>query len=217
MSILLQDITIGYSAPVVNSIGAVLLSGSLTCLVGRNGTGKSTLLKTIAQLIPPLGGTLSLSDHRTGIVLTHFPDLSNTTVYELVSYGRLPHQNLIASIRPSDHTAILEALDTVGITHYKDRLTSRLSDGEKQKVMIARALAQGTDTLLLDEPSAFLDYPSKVALMKLLKDLAHHEGKAILLSTHDVELAKAYADYIWHLKDGKMQVKKPSEFIIEEV
>lgn len=217
MSILLQDITIGYSAPVVNSIGAVLLSGSLTCLVGRNGTGKSTLLKTIAQLIPPLGGTLSLSDHRTGIVLTHFPDLSNTTVYELVSYGRLPHQNLIASIRPSDHTAILEALDTVGITHYKDRLTSRLSDGEKQKVMIARALAQGTDTLLLDEPSAFLDYPSKVALMKLLQDLAHREGKAILLSTHDVELAKAYADYIWHLKDGKMQVKKPSEFIIEEV
>lgn len=217
MSILLQDITIGYSAPVVNSIGAVLLSGSLTCLVGRNGTGKSTLLKTIAQLIPPLGGTLSLSDHRTGIVLTHFPGLSNTTVYELVSYGRLPHQNLIASIRPSDHTAILEALDTVGITHYKDRLTSRLSDGEKQKVMIARALAQGTDTLFLDEPSAFLDYPSKVALMKLLKDLAHHEGKAILLSTHDVELAKSYADYIWHLKDGKMQVKKPSEFIIEEV
>ena len=213
----LCDISIGYSAPLVTSIGAELLSGKLTCLVGRNGTGKSTLLKTIAQLIPPLDGKLSLNGHRTGIVLTHFPDLSNTTVYELVSYGRLPHQNLIASLRPSDHEAINEALTTVGINQYKDRLISRLSDGEKQKVMIARALAQGTDTLLLDEPSAFLDYPSKVALMKLLKDLARCEGKAILLSTHDVELAKAYADCIWHLKDGKLQTKSPSDFNIDEV
>lgn len=216
MSILLQDISIGYSAPVVSSIDAELLSGSFTCLVGRNGTGKSTLLKTIAHLIKPLGGNMS-GKHSVGIVLTSFPPLQNTTVEELVSYGRIPYQNLIASINETDRRAICEALDTVGISTFRSRMVHELSDGEKQKVMIARALAQGTDVLLLDEPSAFLDYPSKFALMQLLTDLAHNRGKTILLSTHDVELAVRFADTIWHINDKHLSVTSPSSFCIEQI
>ena len=213
MSISLQDISIGYSAPVVSAIDAELVSGSFTCLVGRNGSGKSTLLKTIAGLIKPISGQMSNS-HSVGIVLTGFPALQNTSVFELVSYGRIPHQNLFAKLRESDRKAIEDALETVGMAAFSERMVNQLSDGEKQKVMIARALAQGTDVLLLDEPSAFLDYPSKRVLMQLLSDLAHHQRRTILLSTHDVELAKQYADCIWHIADHRLICTDASAFDI---
>lgn len=216
MSIILQDISIGYSAPVVSSIDAELLSGTFTCLVGRNGSGKSTLLKTIAHLIKPLGGTMK-GGKSVGIVLTSFPSLQNTTVYELISYGRIPYQDLIATLSATDREAIDTAIETVGIGDFKSRMVHELSDGEKQKVMIARALAQGTDVLLLDEPSAFLDYPSKMALMQLLSDLAHRQGKAILLSTHDVELAMRFADVIWHINGSRLSVSDPSKFSIDRL
>ncbi len=218
MGLVLRNISIGYSAPVVSSIDAELHSGDFICLVGRNGSGKSTLLKTLAGLIKPVDGALSpIYDNEVGIVLTQVPDLRNTTVFELVSYGRIPHQNILASLRKNDIEAIDAAIETVGIKALRNRQVSELSDGEKQKAMIARALAQGTKILLLDEPSAFLDYPSKRELMLLLKELAHNEGKAILLSTHDVELAKSFADTIWHLKDGLLTVSAPSAFIIDSI
>lgn len=218
MSLVLKNISIGYSAPVVSSIDAELHSGDFICLVGRNGSGKSTLLKTLSGLIKPLSGTLSpIADNEVGIVLTQVPDLRNTTVFELVSYGRIPHQNILASLRKNDIVAIETAIETVGIKALSNRQVSELSDGEKQKAMIARALAQGTEILLLDEPSAFLDYPSKRELMQLLKDLAHNDRKAILLSTHDVELAKNYADTIWHLKNNTLTVSTPECFIIDDI
>lgn len=217
MSVVLHDISIGYSAPVVSAIDAELVSGTFTCLIGRNGTGKSTLLKTIAGLIKPISGTLCNNSNNAGIVLTDFPQLMNTTVYELVSYGRIPYQNRFATLQPSDYEAIDQALNTIGITSFKNRMINKLSDGEKQKVMIAHALAQGTDILLLDEPSAFLDYPSKIALMQLLANLAHHNNKTILLSTHDIELAKRFADSIWHIKDQKLSIIDTANFCIDSL
>lgn len=218
MNLVLKNISIGYSAPVVSSIDAELHSGDFICLVGRNGSGKSTLLKTLSGLTKPLSGILSpIADNEVGIVLTQVPDLRNTTVFELVSYGRIPHQNILASLRKNDIVAIETAIETVGIKALSNRQVSELSDGEKQKAMIARALAQGTEILLLDEPSAFLDYPSKREFMQLLKDLAHNDRKAILLSTHDVELAKNYADTIWHLKNNTLTVSTPECFIIDDI
>ena len=200
MTLSLKNVTIGYSAPLVSTIDAELVSGDFVCLVGRNGTGKSTLLKTIAGLIPPLTGEVSATKE-VAIVLTQVPDLPNTTVFELVSYGRIPYLNLFAKLREEDKKAVTEAIETVGIKELTNRKISQLSDGEKQKAMIARALAQGSEILLLDEPSAFLDYPSKHELMSLLKNLAHEKNKAILLSTHDLDLVNKYADKVWEVKD----------------
>lgn len=200
MTLSLKNVTIGYSAPLVSAIDAELVSGDFVCLVGRNGTGKSTLLKTIAGLIPPLAGEISALKE-VAIVLTQVPDLPNTTVFELVSYGRIPYLNLFAKLREEDKKAVTEAIETVGIKELTNRKISQLSDGEKQKAMIARALAQGSEILLLDEPSAFLDYPSKHELMSLLKNLAHEKNKAVLLSTHDLDLVNKYADKVWEVKD----------------
>lgn len=200
MTLSLKNVTIGYSAPLVSAFDAELVSGDFVCLVGRNGTGKSTLLKTIAGLIPPLAGEVSATKE-VAIVLTQVPDLPNTTVFELVSYGRIPYLNLFAKLREEDKKAVTEAIETVGIKELTNRKISQLSDGEKQKAMIARALAQGSEILLLDEPSAFLDYPSKHELMSLLKNLAHEKNKAILLSTHDLDLVNKYADKVWEVKD----------------
>lgn len=214
MKLTLKDISIGYSAPVVTSIDAELNSGDFVCLVGRNGTGKSTLLKTIAGLQPPLQGQILVNGAsfsrahlpHIGIVLTQAPQLNNTTVFELVSYGRIQHQNLFASLSAEDIGAIEEAISTVGIQDLKDRKLDQLSDGEKQKAMIARALAQGTDVLLLDEPSAFLDYISRRELMHLLRVLAHQENKIILLSTHDIDLVNSFADVSWIISDHELRV-----------
>lgn len=208
MTISLKDISIGYSAPLVSAIDAELSSGDFICLIGRNGTGKSTLLKTISSLTKPLQGEIQYSEQSTksnvALVLTQVPDLPNTTVFELVSYGRIPYLNLFSKLREADIIAVNQAIETVGINKLRDRKVNQLSDGEKQKAMIARAIAQGSDVILLDEPSAFLDYPSKHELMILLKRLAHEYGKAILLSSHDLDLVKTHADKVWKISDRRM-------------
>ena len=208
MTISLKDISIGYSAPLVSAIDAELSSGDFICLIGRNGTGKSTLLKTISSLTKPLQGEIQYSEQSTksnvALVLTQVPDLPNTTVFELVSYGRIPYLNIFSKLREEDIIAVNQAIETVGINRLRDRKFNLLSDGEKQKAMIARAIAQGSEVILLDEPSAFLDYPSKHELMVLLKRLAHEYGKAILLSSHDLDLVKTHADKVWKISDRRM-------------
>lgn len=223
----LQSLSIGYnsSAPIVQSIDAELLRGTFTCLLGRNGTGKSTLLKTLAGQLAPLSGSIiynnvsfsSAKDATPALVLPKSPDLQNTTVRELVCYGRLPYTGLFGRLHEADYQAADEAILRVGIAHLADRKINLLSDGERQKALIARGLAQGSDTLLLDEPSAFLDYPSRRALMTLLQELAHNDQKTILLSTHDVELATQYADRLWVIEDHHLTEKAPQDFSPEEL
>ncbi len=214
----LHHISIGYndSAPVVTSIDAELSAGCFCCLLGRNGTGKSTLLRTVAGLQPPLGGILCRPGS-VGIVLTLVPDLQHTSVREMVAYGRLGHTGFLGRLHDEDYQQADEAIRLVGISDIAHRLLNTLSDGEKQKTMIARAIAQQTPLLLLDEPSAFLDYPSRRELMRLLQHLAHQHGKTILLSTHDVELAAASADILWIIKDKRLFKKNPQDFHPEEL
>ncbi len=230
----LSHLVIGYnqSAPIVSSIDAELLPASFTCLLGRNGTGKSTLLMTLAKQLEPLSGTILYNEENNqlyntrnnppstaipALVLPKAPELQNTTVRELVRYGRLPYTGIFGRLHEADYQAADQAITRVGISHLSDKLIHALSDGERQKALIARGLAQGSDTLLLDEPSAFLDYPSRRQLMELLRQLAHEEGKTILLSTHDVELATDYADHLWIIQNHKLIKKAPQDFRPEEL
>ncbi len=216
----LRDLTIGYGRrPLLTGISATLRRGQFVCLTGRNGTGKSTLLKTLAGILSPLGGEVwlegrPLADYRpamlarqVGLVLTHVPELPNTTLRELVAYGRLPYLSWCCRPTADDLEATDAAIRTLGITALADRQLSQLSDGERQKAMIARALAQGTHWLLLDEPAAFLDYESRLELMQTLTTLAHDAGRAVLLSSHDLDLVRRYADTEWHIEGEKLEVR----------
>ena len=184
--------------------------GTLTVLLGTNGAGKSTLLRTLAGLQPPLAGDIfwegnslaSLTPEerakRLSIVLTVRPETGNLTVREVVALGRLPHRQGLWGSRnaAADAEAVESAMRLTTTSAWSERPVSRLSDGERQRVFIAKALAQETPLILLDEPTAFLDYPSRVQFFNLLKRLTNEMGKTVLLSSHDVELAATHADRI---------------------
>ena len=218
----LKDLTIGYAQKnntkvVASGINATLHSGRLTCLIGANGIGKSTLLRTLSAFQPPLSGEIfidnespiplsTLTDKQLsrliGVVLTEKPDVQNMTVFELVGLGRSPYTGFWGRLNEDDKEVVKESLRLVGIESLQDRLIQTLSDGERQKAMIAKALAQQTPVIYLDEPTAFLDYPSKVEMLTLLRHLARETGKTIFLSTHDMELALQIADELWLMTAG---------------
>jgi len=218
-SIELRKLSIGYRAKgnekvVAQGISAALRPGELTCLLGQNGIGKSTLLRTLSAFQHALEGDILITDKKgteqhlteltdkelsrhVGVVLTEKPDVRNMTARELVELGRSPYTGFWGGLRAEDKEVVSEALCLVGIESLAERQVHTLSDGERQKVMIAKALAQQTPVIFLDEPTAFLDFPSKVDMMQLLGRLAHEQQKTIFLSTHDVELALQTADCIW--------------------
>ena len=200
---------------VASDINATLPQGQLTCLLGPNGAGKSTLLRTLAAFQPPLAGEILLEGRplasyitqelatRIGIVLTERPNIQGMTVAELVAMGRSPYTGFWGQLHDDDLAQVEEAIRLVGIENLRRRNVNTLSDGERQKVMIAKTLAQQTPIILLDEPTAFLDYPSKVEVLLLLRRLAHQMNKTIFLSTHDLELALQTADNLWLLAAGE--------------
>ncbi|MCF0198172.1 MAG: ABC transporter ATP-binding protein [Bacteroidaceae bacterium] len=209
----LDRLVIGYKQrSVAGPFSAVLHEGELCCLLGPNGAGKSTLLRTLACFQPPLGGRMVLGGEdvrhipprklstRVGVVLTDRIVTPGITVRDMVAMGRSPYTNYWGRLTAEDHRAVDEAMEQVGVTDFARRQVGTLSDGERQKVMIAKALAQGTPIILLDEPTAFLDYPSKAETMLLLRRLCHEMGKTVLLSTHDLDLALQTADCLWLLK-----------------
>ena len=212
----LESLTIGYrrgrkTTMVAAKLSATLENGRLTCLLGRNGTGKSTLLRTLADLQKPLDGQISPEFHENcAIVLTEQPDLQNFTVEEVVGLGRTPHTNFWGTLREEDRAFVRHAMQQVDIAHFATADIASLSDGERQKVMIAKALAQQTEVILLDEPTAFLDFVSRREVFLLLHRLAHEQGKAILLSTHEIALADTFADTIWLLDEGQLKIKNQS-------
>ncbi len=216
----LYHITTGYRSRhathvVASDINATLPQGQLTCLLGPNGAGKSTLLRTLAAFQPPLAGEILLEGRpltsyttqelatRIGIVLTERPNIQGMTVAELVAMGRSPYTGFWGQLHDDDLAQVEEAIQLVGIENLRRRNVNTLSDGERQKVMIAKTLAQQTPIILLDEPTAFLDYPSKVEVLLLLRRLAHQMNKTIFLSTHDLELALQTADNLWLLAAGE--------------
>ena len=219
-TVVLKNLSIGYTQKgnekvVAQGLNAAINSGELTCLLGCNGVGKSTLLRTLSAFQPALGGDVLLYNaptsclssltsytdkelsHMIGIVLTEKPDVRNMTVEDLVGMGRSPYTGFWGTLTADDKQIVADAIRMVGIEPLQGRMIHTLSDGERQKVMIAKALAQQTPIIYLDEPTAFLDYPSKVEMMQLLRRLAHEQQKTIFLSTHDVELALQLADCLW--------------------
>ena len=210
------DLDTGYSdrkhtTVITHGIKASLYSGELTCLLGPNGAGKSTLLKTMTAFMPPLKGDIlvegkpleTYSDSELakviGVVLTERLSINNMSVDELVGMGRSPYTGFWGHMSDYDRRIVEESISLVGIEGLSGRMVQTLSDGERQKVMIAKALAQETPVIFLDEPTAFLDYPSKVEIMQLLKRLSREKGKTVFLSTHDIELALQIADKVWLL------------------
>lgn len=207
-------LTVGYRGHrVVEDISLSLPCGRLVCLLGPNGAGKSTLLRTLCGFQPPIAGTVTISGsdittmsaaevaRLVSVVLTDRPLTPSLTAAEMVGMGRAPYTGFWGRLSDDDRRLVLEAMTTVGIAPLATRRMGRLSDGERQKVMIAKALAQHTPVIVLDEPTAFLDYPSKVAVMKTLARLAHDEGKTILMSTHDLELAAQLGDELMEIEN----------------
>lgn len=227
--ITLHSVATGYPTPrngfhtVCHDMCATAPAATLTCIIGRNGTGKSTLLRTIARLQPPHSGDISIGgdslaqltrrqlSRRLSIVLTSRPDSDDLRVGELAALGRTPYTDFWGRLSAADREAASRALAMVGMEGMAGRRVCSLSDGECQKAMIAKSLAQDTPVILLDEPTAFLDYPGKVELMLLLARLAHNEGKTVLLSTHDIETALQTADRLWLLRDGGIEEGTPHE------
>ena len=214
MTIQIQQLSIGYPSKrgvrvVAEGISGAIRSGELTCLLGANGVGKSTLLRTLSAFQPKIGGEVLIQgrdlsgytdkelSRLIGVVLTEKLDIRNMTVRELVSLGRSPYTDFWGNYSKDDLQIVDESIRQVGIVNLSRRPIQTLSDGERQKVMIAKALAQQTPVIYLDEPTAFLDYPSKVEVLQLLRRICSEAGKTVFLSTHDVELALQLADTVW--------------------
>jgi len=229
ISVTLNDLSIGYknkqgTRVVAEHITANIRRGCLTCLLGENGVGKSTLLKTLSAFQSQLSGSICIQGRelsvyserelaRTiGIVLTEKPDVQQMTAMELVEMGRAPYTGFWGRLNDEDRKACEEAMRLIDISHLKNRLIETLSDGERQKVMIAKALAQQTPIIYLDEPTAFLDYPSKVDMLLLLSRISRETQKTVFLSTHDLELALQMADEIWLMtRSNGIQIGTPHE------
>ena len=207
---------IGYKGKaLMPPIDAILHQGEAVALVGANGSGKTTLFKTLTGSLRPIEGKVELCDKSLSeyspnekaklfsLVLTEKPDDLFLKVFDIVAAGRYPHSGLMAKLRDEDYKMIQIKLQIIGVENLIDRDFVSLSDGEKQKVMIAKALVQDTPIVYMDEPSAFLDYPSKVELLHLISRLAKEEHKTILYSSHDLELLMKHAENMWVMAKGK--------------
>lgn len=214
----LQHLTVGYGEKaVLSDINQTLEAGQMVCLLGANGVGKSTLLRTLAGFLPPLSGkvliegrdlpSLSLSERSqaVSVVLTERVEVPYMKVIDLVGMGRSPYTGFFGRLCKEDNIIVSEAIEMVGIGSLAERTIDTLSDGERQKALLAKALAQQTPIILLDEPTAFLDFHAKVSTLRLMLRLAHETNKTIFLSTHDVEMAIQLSDALWIVQDGKIQ------------
>lgn len=223
-SIITNKLTIGYR-PVTNSsqpvvvqkdLSFTLRQGEMVCMLGPNGCGKSTLLRTLAGLQPALGGEFELTNpERKGsesaksiaLVLTERLSMENTTVHDIVAMGRYPYTSFLDGLKEEDEQIINEALEQVGFPEPQKGLSTTMfnahSDGEKQRILIAKALAQQTPIVLLDEPTAHLDLPHRILILRLLRRLAHEQSKTFLISTHELDLALALSDRILLMTKGE--------------
>ncbi|MEI7828461.1 MAG: ABC transporter ATP-binding protein [Prolixibacteraceae bacterium] len=224
-----RGVSIGYqeraSATIVvkNDITVHALGGEMVALIGGNGIGKSTLLKTIAGFQSALSGELLIHGRpvaeytaselalEMSFVSTEIVRVANLTVRDMVGLGRFPYTNWFGQLNDNDQKIIERAIHQVGLSGYEDRLVNRISDGERQRTMIARALAQDTKIMVLDEPTAYLDISNKYEIVRILHQLANDEGKCIIFSTHDLNTALTMADRIWLMLDKEVVQGIPEE------
>lgn len=198
-----------------SNLSATLKKGELTCLLGPNGSGKSTLLRTLAAFQPAMAGTVTVDGRdlngctpaelakMISIVLTDNFHITGMTAYDVIAMGRSPYTDFWGRLTDGDRRIVEESISMTGVGALAHRRMQTLSDGERQKVMIAKAIAQQTPIIILDEPTAYLDYPSKVQTMILLRRLSRTLGKTVFLSTHDMEHAIMTADRLWLLDREK--------------
>lgn len=229
-----QNLSLGYPVKkerriIAQAVNFNLERGKLISLIGANGAGKSTLLKTLTKLIKPLAGTVFLNDknlmdfnaqqlaQQLSVVLTEKLPPSQLKVSELVALGRQPHTNWLGTLTSMDHSKIEDAMRLTGIWELRDRKHQELSDGQLQRVLIARAIAQDTPLIILDEPTTHLDILHKVNVFKLLKKLAAETGKCILLSTHDLDLSLQLSDELLVLEAGTITQGKVPDLIANGV
>lgn len=213
----LQHLTVGYGEKaVLTDISQTLAAGQMVSLLGANGAGKSTLLRTLAGFQPPLAGKVLIDGRNlhslspaerskaVSVVLTERVEVPYMKVEDLVGMGRSPYTGFFGRLDKEDRAIVAEAIGMVGIAHLAQRTVDTLSDGERQKALLAKALAQQTPIILLDEPTAFLDFHAKVSTLRLLLRLAHETNKTIFLSLHDVEMAIQLSDALWIVQDGEI-------------
>lgn len=213
----LKDFSIGFKGKeLLSGVNTIFLEGQLTALLGRNGAGKSTLLKALCGLNPGYKGEIlidgqnikdikrSLLAKKISFVNTHRPSISNLKCLEIVELGRSPHTGWNGKISLKDSEIALNALKTVDMLNYADRNFNSLSDGECQKIMIARAVAQDTEIILMDEPTSFLDLPTRFELGNLLRQLTNDQHKLIIFSTHDLDISLLMSDRIAIIDDGSL-------------
>ncbi|MCM1504322.1 MAG: ABC transporter ATP-binding protein [Muribaculum sp.] len=222
----LQDFSIGYGQRrLLDRVNAEFPDGCLTALIGRNGAGKSTLLRAIAGLNRYYSGDIILD----GRVLAEMPQpdiarslsfvttertrIAHLKCFDVVAAGRAPYTNWIGRMTDSDREIVNQAIASVGMAAYSDRTMDRMSDGECQRIMIARALAQSTPNLLLDEPTSFLDMPNRYELCSLLSRLAHEERKCILFSTHELDIALRMCDSIALIDEPDLYNLTPARMV----
>jgi iron complex transport system ATP-binding protein len=227
-----RDLAVGYRTrrmrcAVLEHVNLVARPGELVCLLGPNGIGKSTLLRTLARMQPALWGEIELGGvalqslspadlaRRLGVVLTERLAVEALSGRRIVELGRYPYSGWLGSLNDRDREVVDWAIDAVGAAHLAGRDVNQLSDGERQRIMVARALAQEPLLLVLDEPTAFLDVPSRVELMGLLRRLTRETSLAVILSSHDLELALRTADVIWLLlPGGELMTGAPEDVVL---
>jgi len=229
-----RSLSIGYRnrnriSEVMKGLSLSARRGELVALIGRNGTGKSTLLRTLVGLQPPLGGSVALDGHLIGeIGLSQLPRLvsfastepvalHNIRVRDVVSLGRFPYTNWIGTLTYEDKKAVSVALEATGLSGLADRSIDGISDGERQRALIARSLAQDTGLLVMDEPTAFLDLPSRYGIVSLLRKLTREKGKCVIYSTHDLDTAINEADRIWLMTGDTVSEGAPEDLMLTGV
>ena len=208
-------------------VSASALKGELIAVIGRNGIGKSTLLRTITGLQSSLGGKIIINGKNikeysrlqiaksVGYISTEAIKVSNMRVYDLVALGRFPHTNWLGKIDAANHNAIVDSIGKAGMADFNNRFITELSDGERQRAMIARVLAQDAGLMVMDEPTAFLDIRSKYEILHLLHELTRKRGKTVIFSTHDFQTAISQADKIWLILDNQLIEGAPEDLLLK--
>lgn len=221
------DVTLGYKncKPILENLSLEIPSGELIAIVGRNGVGKSTLLRLLAAGGRPIKGDIMIDDQsifsmssnrlaeEIAFVTTENIRVEHLSVRDVVSFGRAPYTNWVGDMSEQDRAITNQAIQSVGVEQLADVGIDRLSDGERQRVMIARAIAQQSSIILLDEPSAFLDLPNRYQIVMLLRQIAHQGQKTVIFSSHDLATAIRLSDRIWIMSPGKMTCGTPKELM----